>query len=214
MELIINDKTYTLKAFNNSRRMLIINDVLSFYDEKTKKTKEFYDKFYENLKKAIWSFLSSDDKKDIGMIKKLQIVEAECIKFINWCSEKIKKFCECLNKENFNRDKLNIVANNQEIYAFLTKYSNFNATFEQFIEMDCIEQLILIKEVIKLKKRSDLEHISKSILSGAYVKGNKKAKIEIKKLERGVKAIDREQKLRNMKPKVNYVLSREQLKKL
>ena len=210
MELVINEKTYTLKKLNAERRVFLLNYILPYYDIKNKTDKDTLT-FYNNLKSAIWIFLKDEDKKEIGIIDNLEVDEKEYGNFINFFSQKITEYCNYVklqsNQEGTKTEKI------ESIYAYLS--SIYGWTFDYIKEMDELELLKALKEAIKIQERKQVQDINKGALIGAFSSGSKKAKSEIDKINRKINLDERREMLKNSEIKTpDVILTDEQMRSL
>lgn len=203
MELLINDTLRELKSINSKRRSLFVQNVLSFFppegvteeqhkkkvaEEFRKKQEisddefefEFFKSFGEALNASIWSFLRSEDKKEIKKPENLDVSKEENTKFIAWLSKHIEVYAKYV------KAACGLMAGEKEdidvIFAFLAK--TYSWTFDQMREMNELDLFKAIEQAVALQERENLERINAGALTAAFASGSKPAKNQIDQMNR------------------------------
>lgn len=233
MELILNNKTYTLRNINSERRQFFVNHILPNYQienedeffseiQKSLQTnhkiekpldqikKDFFKQFGKILNQSIWMFLFPEDKKELGIVENINVSKDESVKFINWLCNFIKKYTSYVGSTSSKSKSEDI----ETILSFVS--SIYGWTFDEMKEMDELELLKAVEQAIEIKKKNQIEQINSNALAGAYASGSKKAKTEIDKLNRNLNKENQIREIKKVNPefKMKNELSRDQLEKL
>lgn len=227
MELIINKTTYVLKPVNIERKETFIQLVLknynpdcenfySFIDEvqqilekehNLKMTKErvkinFFKEHLNNVMFCLWQFIKDEDKKELKSINELNVEQDQIVKFIEYVSREIKKYCEYVG-ESKNNEKEDIYY----IYSYLSNY--YGWSFEVLKEMDSLELYKAIENSILITEEQSINTINSQALGSALGNGNKQAKNQLDRIQNRIKT--KKFLKNNPKFEMKKELSREQI---
>lgn len=233
MEIIINNKTYTLRSVNSERRSQFIKEVLSIYDynssnfddfilETQKQLKRnhnitmpldkvrvnFFKQYSRILQNSIWSFLDPLDKKDIGVANNINVTKEESVKFIEYVCSKIKEYSSYVASNNSKSTSEDI----HLIYSYLARENGW--TLEYMKEMDELDLLKSLEKAIELKEKEDLANINSQALSSAYAAGNKSAKTQVESLNRKLKTKEKVKEMKKKGMSADNSLSRSQIESI
>ncbi len=214
MELVFENKTFTLKSFNRERRLFLTENVFKFqFSAKPEeiRTQKFLTEFFLRVKKTIWQFIKDGDKTLIGVFSHFsETVEMGQIDaFLEWTRkqlEAIKKFVD--NKiENKEAETMS----RGKVLNYLISKTHW--TKEYIDNLTEIEMYKILENLAKSDQIKNLDFIRKVSLGVAVGRGNKEAGKMLKEMDLKIKRTQSDEKVENARKTGNIKTTKNLLSK-